>query len=186
MRSCLKLIDFFALNCSLKSPNTPKSGELALDFVTMRMTCNFSSPTIPVQLTLKFVRFSRFTFPSPNTIHWDRNLTMNAQRNQLSKQSSSHSEVMHEIDFLVNLFVYRIFFYPENVRESSSSSENSPSNVSRKHKASFSSRKTTKSSASGSGTSSGVMKRHVRSSSGYSSHNDETTFRSGGMKLTYF
>lgn len=55
------------------------------------------------------------------------------------------------------------------VDETSSSSENSPSNVSRKSKPSYPSRKSAKSSA--------MMKRHVRSSSGYSSHNEETTFR---------
>lgn len=58
----------------------------------------------------------------------------------------------------------------ETAEETSSSSENSPSNVSRKHKPSYQARKSAKASA--------MMKRHMRSSSGYSSsHNEETTFR---------
>jgi len=59
--------------------------------------------------------------------------------------------------------------FSETVEETSSSSENSPSNVSRKHKPTYPTRKSAKASA--------MMKRHVRSSSGYSSHNEETTFR---------
>lgn len=62
----------------------------------------------------------------------------------------------------------KIFLILEAVEETSSSSENSPSNVSRKHKPSYPTRKSAKPSA--------MMKRHVRSSSGYSSHNEETTF----------
>lgn len=54
--------------------------------------------------------------------------------------------------------------------ETSSSSENSPSSLSRKSKPSYASRKSGKSAQS-------LPKRHVRSSSGYSSHNEETTFR---------
>ncbi|XP_037045508.1 Down syndrome cell adhesion molecule-like protein Dscam2 isoform X1 [Bradysia coprophila] len=53
--------------------------------------------------------------------------------------------------------------------ETSSSSENSPSSLSRKSKPSYPSRKSGKSAQS-------LAKRHVRSSSGYSSHNEETTF----------
>lgn len=53
--------------------------------------------------------------------------------------------------------------------ESTSSSENSPTSITRKPKPPYSSRK--------SGKSQNLPKRHVRSSSGYSSHNDETTFR---------
>ena len=59
--------------------------------------------------------------------------------------------------------------FSETVEETSSSSENSPSNVSRKHKPTYPTRKSAKATA--------MMKRHVRSSSGYSSHNEETTFR---------
>lgn len=54
--------------------------------------------------------------------------------------------------------------------ETSTSSENSPTNSTRKHKTSYQSRKVSKSTQN-------LSKRHVRSSSGYSSHNDETTFR---------
>lgn len=52
----------------------------------------------------------------------------------------------------------------------SSSSETSPGSMTRKPKSSYLSRKTGKSSQN-------LSKRHVRSSSGYSSHNEETTFR---------
>uniref|UniRef100_T1GKZ6 Uncharacterized protein n=1 Tax=Megaselia scalaris TaxID=36166 RepID=T1GKZ6_MEGSC len=54
--------------------------------------------------------------------------------------------------------------------DTSSSSETTPTSMSRKGKPSFSSRKTAKSVQN-------LPKRHVRSSSGYSSHNEETTFR---------
>ncbi|XP_065077714.1 cell adhesion molecule Dscam1 isoform X2 [Ochlerotatus camptorhynchus] len=53
--------------------------------------------------------------------------------------------------------------------ETSSSSENSPSSISRKSKPPYPPRKSAKSSQN-------LAKRHVRSSSGYSSHNEETTF----------
>ncbi|CAD7083563.1 unnamed protein product [Hermetia illucens] len=53
--------------------------------------------------------------------------------------------------------------------ETSSSSETTPTSISRKSKPPFSSRKSAKSSQN-------APKRHVRSSSGYSSHNEETTF----------
>uniref|UniRef100_A0A1B0GF88 Down syndrome cell adhesion molecule-like protein Dscam2 n=1 Tax=Glossina morsitans morsitans TaxID=37546 RepID=A0A1B0GF88_GLOMM len=52
--------------------------------------------------------------------------------------------------------------------ETSSSSETTPTSMSRKSKPPFASRKSGKTGTSG--------KRHVRSSSGYSSHNEETTF----------
>lgn len=52
----------------------------------------------------------------------------------------------------------------------SSSSETSPGSLNRKTKASYLSRKPGKSTQN-------LAKRHVRSSSGYSSHNEETTFR---------
>ncbi|XP_070509703.1 cell adhesion molecule Dscam1 isoform X3 [Chironomus tepperi] len=65
----------------------------------------------------------------------------------------------------------------ETVEETSSSSENSPSNVSRKHKPTYPTRKSAKATA--------MMKRHVRSSSGYSSHNEETTFSISNYPNTY-
>lgn len=52
----------------------------------------------------------------------------------------------------------------------SSSSETSPGSLNRKTKSSYLSRKPGKSTQN-------LAKRHVRSSSGYSSHNEETTFR---------
>lgn len=52
----------------------------------------------------------------------------------------------------------------------SSSSETSPGSMTRKSKSSYLSRKPGKSTQN-------LSKRHVRSSSGYSSHNEETTFR---------
>ncbi|XP_055380718.1 cell adhesion molecule Dscam2 isoform X2 [Condylostylus longicornis] len=54
--------------------------------------------------------------------------------------------------------------------ETSSSSETTPTSLSRKSKPPFSTRK------SGKATAQNFPKRHVRSSSGYSSHNEETTF----------
>ena len=62
--------------------------------------------------------------------------------------------------------------------ETSSSSETSPPSISRKPKA-FPSRKSGKSGAN-------ATKRHVRSSSGYSSHNEETTFRYKKRKENYY
>lgn len=53
--------------------------------------------------------------------------------------------------------------------ETSSSSETTPTSMNRKSKPPFAARKAGKPGTSG--------KRHVRSSSGYSSHNEETTFR---------
>lgn len=53
--------------------------------------------------------------------------------------------------------------------ETSSSSETTPTSMTRKSKPPFAARKSSKPGTSG--------KRHVRSSSGYSSHNEETTFR---------
>lgn len=73
-----------------------------------------------------------------------------------------------------NLFRKITMRFLETVEETSSSSENSPSNVSRKHKPTYPTRKSAKASA--------MMKRHVRSSSGYSSHNEETTFRYNTIK----
>lgn len=52
----------------------------------------------------------------------------------------------------------------------SSSSETSPASLTRKSKTAYPTRKTGKQSQN-------PTKRHVRSSSGYSSHNEETTFR---------
>ena len=57
----------------------------------------------------------------------------------------------------------------ETQDETSSSSETTPTSMSRKSKPPFASRKASKTGTTG--------KRHVRSSSGYSSHNEETTFR---------
>ncbi|XP_061500110.1 cell adhesion molecule Dscam2 isoform X1 [Anopheles gambiae] len=54
--------------------------------------------------------------------------------------------------------------------ETSSSSENSPSSISRKSKPPYPPRKSAKAQSQN------LPKRHVRSSSGYSSHNEETTF----------
>ncbi|CRK92906.1 CLUMA_CG006322, isoform A, partial [Clunio marinus] len=65
----------------------------------------------------------------------------------------------------------------ENIEDTSSSSENSPTNLSTLHKQSYPSRKSARSSA--------IMKRHVRSSSGYSSHNEETSFSIAKYPNTY-
>lgn len=157
-----------------KSQNIRKSVESEHDFVNLtRKTFNFLNPTILAQLTRKLERFSRSIYQSRNMIRSDRNLTTNAPLNPSSSQNTNPKEVRL---FSIETFSFQLsfqYFLPNNstetVEETSSSSENSPSNVSRKHKPSYPTRKSAKASA--------MMKRHVRSSSGYSSHNEETTFR---------
>jgi hypothetical protein len=65
-----------------KSPSTQKFVDPVHAYATpIRKTFNFSNPIIPAQLTLKFEKFSLFTFPSPNmTPPLAPNLTTNAQR----------------------------------------------------------------------------------------------------------
>lgn len=98
----------------------------------------------------------------------DQSQTMNAPQNRWSSPSTCHNEV--PCSFKSSWKALKAFSFLEAADETSSSSENSPSNVSRKHKPSYQARKSAKTSA--------MMKRHMRSSSGYSSsHNEETTFR---------
>lgn len=76
--------------------------------------------------------------------------------------------------FCIRFFVKCFFLFdltkdPQQ-ETTSSSSETSPGSMSRKPKSAYLARKPGKSTQN-------LSKRHVRSSSGYSSHNEETTFR---------
>jgi hypothetical protein len=106
-------------------------------------------------------------------IHWARSPTTKSHRGPLINRNIVLNEVSgvrvdHPIEGVKSIFFF-VFYFTES-RESSSSSENSPSSLSRKLKPTYQTRKSGKSATS-------IAKRHVRSSSGYSSHNEETTFR---------
>lgn len=65
-----------------KNQNTQKSVDPAHAYATpIHKMFNFSNPIIPAQLTLKYAKFSHFTFPSPNTTPRSApSLTTNAQQ----------------------------------------------------------------------------------------------------------